>query len=106
LEYFETSAISKNKTKGLKNLTPELTNKYLSSTQGQRTEYKCFNMRLNKIVENNNVQIDETSLRKAKEERKDTREKEGEEDLKEKVEKIKAKQEEEKREVEQEDDDQ
>jgi hypothetical protein len=48
--------------------------------------YKCFNMRLNRIVESINVQIDETSVRNLKEERKDSTEQEGEEDLKEEVE--------------------
>jgi hypothetical protein len=45
--------------------------------------YTCLNMRLNRIVENINVHIDDTSVRNPKEENKDSKEQEGEEDLKE-----------------------
>jgi hypothetical protein len=44
--------------------------------------YKCFNMRLNKIVEIINVHIGKASVRNSKEERKYSIEKEEEEDLK------------------------
>jgi hypothetical protein len=57
--------------------------------------YKCFNMRLNRIVESINVQIDETSVQNPKEERKDSTEQEGEEDLKEEVEEAEEEEEEE-----------
>jgi hypothetical protein len=49
----------------------------------KRKAYKCFNPRLNKIMESINVTIDETNVRKGKEGRKDSEEKDDEEDLKE-----------------------
>jgi len=51
----------------------------------KRKEYKCFNMRLNRIVERINVQIDEIRVWKTKEENKGSIEKEWEEDLREEV---------------------
>jgi hypothetical protein len=73
----EASTTSKENMAGLENLTPELKN-----------AYNCFNMRLNRIVERINVQIDETNIRNLKEERTDLEKQEGEVDLKEEVEEV------------------
>jgi hypothetical protein len=45
--------------------------------------YKCYNIRLNNIVESINVNIDEKDVSKIKEERKNSKEWEEEEELKE-----------------------
>jgi hypothetical protein len=45
--------------------------------------YKCYNMKLNKIVESINLNIDEEDVQKIKEENKNTKDKEREEELKE-----------------------
>jgi hypothetical protein len=49
----------------------------------KRKAYKCFNMRLNKIVESINVTIDETNGREKKKSSKDSMEEDHEEELKE-----------------------
>jgi adenylate kinase family enzyme len=49
----------------------------------RRKEYKFYNLRLNKIVESINVNIDEAGVPKIKEARKDPNEQEREEELKE-----------------------
>jgi hypothetical protein len=53
--------------------------------------YKCYNMRLNKIVESINVNIDEAYVQKIKEESINTKEKEVEEEPKEEEKKKKKK---------------
>jgi hypothetical protein len=58
-------------------------------------EYKCFNLRLNRIVESINVHINDDSVWNSKEESKDFVEQEEEEDLKEEVEEEEAEEEEE-----------
>jgi hypothetical protein len=45
--------------------------------------YKCYNLRLNKIVENINVNIDETNVIKIREERRNSKRQEEEEEVKE-----------------------
>jgi hypothetical protein len=62
--------------------------------------YKCYNMRLKKIVESINVRIDEADVLKIKEERKNSNEQEEKEELKE--EEAEQEQEEKQLEVEQE----
>jgi hypothetical protein len=52
---------------------------YLST----RKAYKCFNLRLNKVVESINVTVDETSGRKIKEEEKESMEQVHKEEAKE-----------------------
>jgi hypothetical protein len=50
----------------------ELNKGILVGYSSSRKAYKCFNIRLNKLVERINVTIDETGGHKIKEERKDS----------------------------------
>jgi hypothetical protein len=84
----EANATSKGKTVGLENLILELIKAHWLGTQAKGNPskwkaYKCFNLRLNKIVESINVTIDETNGWKIKEENKDLVEHNHQEDLKE-----------------------
>jgi hypothetical protein len=49
----------------------------------KRKAYKCYNLRLNRIVESINVNIHETNVVETREERRNSKEKEAEEELKE-----------------------
>jgi hypothetical protein len=68
----------------------------------KRKAYKCFNLRLNRIVESINVMIDESNGRKIKERSKDLVERDQEEDVKEEEVDEESDEEEEQPEVEQE----
>jgi hypothetical protein len=63
----EANATSKEKMAEWESLTLVWTNEYLLITQ-VRKAYKCYNLRLNKIVESINVTIDETDRLESKEE--------------------------------------
>jgi hypothetical protein len=64
----EANATSKEKMVEWESLTLIWTKEYLLVTQVQGKSYKCYNLRLNKVVESINVTIDETGRLESKKE--------------------------------------
>jgi hypothetical protein len=81
-EYLEASATSKENMVGLESLIPQVEKGIFVGYSRKSRAYKCFNIRLNKILERINVNIDETNVRKDREGRKYSEEKEEVEQLK------------------------
>jgi hypothetical protein len=59
-KFLEANATSKEKMEEWESLILMWTKAYLLGTSSTRKAYKCFNLRLNKVVESINVTVDET----------------------------------------------